>query len=55
MVATEDCDALRISDFESNEEGDGFDGVVSSINIVACAQELAIVMVALRGFLPMKR
>lgn len=55
MVTAEDCDALRVSDFESNEEGDGFNGVVSSINIVACAQVLALVLVALEGFSPMKR
>jgi hypothetical protein len=42
VVTTEDCDALRISDFESNQEGDGFNGVVSSINVVAYAQELAL-------------
>jgi len=34
VVPTEDRDALGVSDFESNEEGDGFDGVVSSINII---------------------
>jgi hypothetical protein len=51
VVTTEDCDALRISDFEGNEEGDGFDGVVSSINIIACAQESAFIVVALEEFL----
>ena len=36
VVATEDCDALRVSNFESNEEGDSLNGVITSINIVAC-------------------
>jgi len=35
MVATKDGDALRISDFEGNEESDGFNGIVASINIIA--------------------
>jgi hypothetical protein len=35
VVASEDGDALRVSDFESNEECDGLDGVVSTINIIA--------------------
>ena len=36
VVATENCDALRISDFESNKERDRFDRVITSINIVTC-------------------
>jgi hypothetical protein len=35
VVATEDGDALRVSDFEGYKESDGFDGIVTSINIVA--------------------
>lgn len=35
MVTAEDCDALGISYFESNEEGDRLYRVVSSINVVA--------------------
>jgi len=35
VVTTEDCDSLRVSDLEGHEEGDGFDRVVTSINIVA--------------------
>lgn len=35
VVTTEDCDSLRVSDLEGNEEGNGFDRVVTSINIVA--------------------
>jgi hypothetical protein len=35
MVATEDGDALGISDFQGYEEGDGLNGVVPSINIIA--------------------
>jgi hypothetical protein len=38
VVATEYGDALRVSDFESNEEGDGLNRIVSSINIVACGK-----------------
>jgi hypothetical protein len=35
VVATEDGDALGISDFQGYEEGDGLNGVVTSINIIA--------------------
>jgi len=35
VVATENGNALRISDFESYEESDGFNGIVTSINIIA--------------------
>jgi len=34
VVTTEDCDALRISDFESDKECDCFDGVITSINVI---------------------
>jgi len=34
VVTTEDGDSLWVSDFESNKESDGFDRVVSSINII---------------------
>ena len=34
VVATEDGDALRISDFKGNKESDSFDGIVTSINII---------------------
>ena len=36
MVTTEDGDALRMADLEGHEKGDGFNGVISSVNIVAC-------------------
>jgi len=34
VVATEDCDSLGVSNFESNEQGNSLDGVVSSINVI---------------------
>ena len=34
MVAAEDGDALGVADFESDEEGDGLDGVVASVDVV---------------------
>jgi len=42
VITTEDCDALGISDLEGHEEGDSFDGVVSSINIVAHEEIIGI-------------
>lgn len=36
VIATEDGNALRISDFEGNKESDGFYGVVTSINVITC-------------------
>lgn len=35
VVATEDCDSLGVSDFEGNEQCDGLNRVVTSINVVA--------------------
>lgn len=35
MVSAENCDALRIANFQSNEKCDGFDRVISTVNIVA--------------------
>ena len=35
VVATEDGDALGVSDFQSYEECDGLNGVVTSIDIIA--------------------
>lgn len=37
VVATEDGDALRIADLKGNEEGDGLNGEVTSVNVVAYA------------------
>lgn len=34
VVSSKDSDALGVSDFESDEEGDGLDGVVSSIDVI---------------------
>jgi len=34
VIATENGDALRISNFEGNEESDSFNGIVTSINII---------------------
>ena len=36
MVAAEDGDALGIPDFESDKEGNGFNGVVAAVDVVAC-------------------
>ena len=36
MVAAQDRDSGRISNFEGDEKGDGFDRVVASIDVVAC-------------------
>ena len=35
VVAAQDGDALRVADFERDEEGDSLDGVVASINVIA--------------------
>jgi hypothetical protein len=36
VVAAEDGDSLWEADFESDEEGDGFDRVVASVDVVSC-------------------
>jgi len=35
VVAAEDGDAVPIAKFEGDEEGDGFDGVVATVDVVA--------------------
>jgi hypothetical protein len=42
VVATEDGDALRISNFQSHKESDGFNGIVTSINIIAHEQIIRV-------------
>lgn len=37
VITAEDGDALRITDFEGDEEGHGLDGEVTTINIVTLA------------------
>jgi hypothetical protein len=34
VVATKNSDSGRISDLERDEEGDGLDGIIASINVV---------------------
>lgn len=36
MVAAEDGDSGRVSDLESYKEGNGLDGIVASVDVVAC-------------------
>jgi len=36
VVATENGNALGVSDFEGDEQRDGLDGVVTSIDVIAC-------------------
>lgn len=55
VVATENGDALRISDFEGNKESDSFNGIVTSINIVALSDvSLYLLVIRLRS-VPMNR
>ncbi len=36
MVTAEDRDSLRVADLEGDEEGHGFDRVVTSVNVITC-------------------
>jgi hypothetical protein len=38
VVATEDCDALGVSNFESNEQSDCLNGIITPINVVSCVK-----------------
>lgn len=38
MVSTKNCDALRVTNFQSNKECDGLNRVVSTVNIVTWFQ-----------------
>lgn len=35
VVASEDGDSMGVSNFERDEEGDGLDGVVATIDVIA--------------------
>lgn len=37
VVAAEDGDALGVADLEGDEQGDCLDGVVATVDVVACA------------------
>lgn len=36
VVSAKDCYSLRVSDFESNKEGDRLDTIVASVDVVPC-------------------
>ena len=36
VVAAEDGDAMGVADFQGDKEGNGFDGEVATVNVVAC-------------------
>lgn len=57
VITTKNCDALRISDLECNEEGDGFDGIIASINVITYIRwsVLRWSCADMRGNVPMKR
>ena len=42
VIAAEDSDSLRISDLESNKQGDSLDRVVATIDIVACPSSVTV-------------
>ena len=35
MIASENGDSLRVTDFQSNEEGNSLDGIVASVDVVS--------------------
>jgi hypothetical protein len=39
VVATEDCNALGVSDFESNEESNCLYGIITSINVITYSRD----------------
>lgn len=49
VVAAEDGDSLGVTDLEGDEEGDGLDGVVASVDVVACAGSLGLRLAAILG------
>ena len=38
MVAPDEVHALRVSEFEADEEGDGFDAEEAAVDVVACGR-----------------
>jgi len=42
VIATEDCDALGVSNFKSNEQCDGLNRVITPIDVIACAKWLVL-------------
>ncbi len=57
VVAAENSDAARIADFQCYKEGNGFDGVVAAVDIVAlvCDVSNSLHRCCRRRSLPMKR
>ena len=56
VVAPQNRDALGVADFERDEEGDGLDGVVASVDVVALRKvSVGIEDVGGSGVVPMKR
>ena len=56
VVSTENCDSRRISDLQSDKEGHGFDGVVTTVYIVSCLSLTSIPLLCCVSFsLPIKR
>lgn len=42
MVASEDGDAVAVAQFEGNKKGDGFDGVIPPVNVVAHEEVVSV-------------
>ena len=61
MVASEDSDTRGVADFERDKEGNGFDGIIASIDIIALpapsVSPVAAVSVGREkaSYIPMKR
>ena len=54
MVAANECDAVRVSYFEAEQEEEGFEGVEAAVDKVTClslAQALWVTVI----IIPMKR
>lgn len=46
VIASEDCDAIAVSEFQGDEQGDCLDGVVASVYIVAHEEVIGVWRVA---------
>jgi hypothetical protein len=56
VVAANECDSIWVPDFEAKQEEEGFEGVKTTVNEVACVMISFISLACIRTYcIPMNR